>query len=199
MARKGAEKKALPQLSRIGSLRGPRVILRPPLERETDVLYDWFNDPELSSPWDKFSIDSYGVFMEGLHRASEEEDSLYPRFVIVEPGGEPIGVVGYYRSHRVFEGYDIWYLIAKTEKRGQGLGQEAAGLLVDYIFSHTMVERVGATSDVENQASVRLLTALGFRREGAMKRVLFHHGDWHDVVVYGITRSEWKNRKTGTP
>lgn len=199
MATQGPEPSPPPEKKVPGSLQGEKVYLRPPLKGETEFIYRWLNDPETSSPWDRFSVDSYGVFEEELHRASGDENSLYPRFVAVERANdEPVGVVGYYRTHRVLEGMDVWYLIAKRDRRGRGLGTEAVRLLVDHIFSHSPVERVGATSDVENRSSLRLLKALGFRQEGSLRRVLFHHGEWHDVVQYGITREEWREGRDRT-
>jgi RimJ/RimL family protein N-acetyltransferase len=67
-------------------------------------------------------------------------------------------------------------------------------LLVDHLFRTEFVERVGATCDVDNVPSYRLLEGLDFRHEGTLRSALFHHGRWHDVRVYGVTRAEWVAR-----
>ncbi|MCL4324664.1 MAG: GNAT family N-acetyltransferase [Candidatus Thermoplasmatota archaeon] len=175
-----------------GDLTGTHVRLRPPLPGETTLLFQWLNTPELTAPWDRFSLDSYASFEKNLHSSSEDDGSLYPRFVIAKiEDDRPIGVVGFYRAHPVFEGYDLWYALCDVSERRKGYGKEAVGLTLDFLFAHTRSERVGATSDVENESSYRLLESLGFRREGTLRRALFHHGDWHDVFVYGVTRGEW--------
>ena len=74
--------------------------------------------------------------------------------------------------------------------RGHGYGREAVGLLTDHLFRSTSVERVAATCDVENAASAKLVEGLGFRREGTFRNAFYHHGRWHDVYVYGVTRAE---------
>ena len=102
-----------------------------------------------------------------------------------------VGAVGYYRAHPVLEYTDVWYVLGDREARGRGLGRESVRLLVDHLFASSAVERVGATCDVENVASYRLLERLGFRLEGTLRSALFHHGNWHDVRVYGVTRTEW--------
>lgn len=86
---------------------------------------------------------------------------------------------------------DVWYVLGDRAVRGRGLGRESVRLLTDHLFTASAVERVGATCDVENVPSYRLLEGLGFRHEGTLRSALFHHGRWHDVRVYGVTRAEW--------
>ena len=179
-------------IPRRGTLEGPRIRLRPPEPGDLSLLFRWLNDPEAIAPWDRFEVESYRALEEALHHAPEDDLSLAPRFLMLrKPEDVPIGVVGYFSSYRALDTMDVWYAITLRDQRGQGLGSEAVELLVDYLFSHRMLERVGATTDVENPASVRLLEKLGFRREGTLRRALFHHGTWHDVAVFGRTRSEW--------
>jgi aminoglycoside 6'-N-acetyltransferase len=104
--------------------------------------------------------------------------------------------VGWYRAHPVLEYLDIWYLLGEPAERGRGLGREAVYLLVSELFRTQTVDRIGATCDVENLPSARLLERLGFRREGTLRSALFHHARWHDVHVYGITRAEWSSPPT---
>lgn len=164
------------------------------------MLFRWLNDPDAIAPWDRFEVDSYGALEESLRRAPEDPRSLAPRFLLVRrEGNQPLGVVGYFLSYTALDTVDLWYAICLPEERGKGYGSEAVRLLADYVFSHRTVERVGATSDVENPASYRLLEGLGFRREGTLQQALFHHGRWHDVAVYGLTRSEWNSLGDAAP
>jgi RimJ/RimL family protein N-acetyltransferase len=114
--------------------------------------------------------------------------------VELRSNGRILGFVGHYRAHPVLELTDVWYVLGAKEERGKGYGTEAVGLLIDYLFHAFDLARVGATCDVENTASVRLLERLGLRREGTLRSALFHHSDWHDVAVYGVTRAVWSER-----
>ncbi len=176
-----------------GSLLGSQVLLRPPTPEDSRLLYDWLNQPEKVSPWDRFEVESFSTTEAAIHHASEDAASLAPRFLVVlRKDQSPIGMVGYYHSYPALDTTDIWYSIMVTSERGKGRGREAVGLLVDYLFSHTRTERVGATSDEENAASVGLLRSLRFQEEGHLRQALFHHGRWHNVVIYGKTRREWE-------
>lgn len=173
-------------------LQGYALRLRPPNDADLPVLFDWYNDPENVAPFDRFSLDTFASFESAVRAAPDDPRSLAPRFVIeLVEGSRAIGFVGYYRPHPVLETTDVWYVIGDVAQRGKGFGKEAVGLLVDNLFHEVSLARVGATVDVANVASYRLLEGLGFRREGTMRSALFHHGSWHDVLVYGVTRVEW--------
>ena len=178
-------------------LAGPRLRLRAPADADLPKLHAWYNDPEIVAPFDRFSTESFDEFVRAVAAAPGDPASVSPRFVVERTdraAPEPIGFVGHYRAHPVLELTEVWYVLAATDARGQGLGVEAVGLLVGHLFGTTEVERVGASCDVDNVPSYRLLERLGFRREGTLKSALYHHARWHDVLVYGVTRAEWTAR-----
>jgi RimJ/RimL family protein N-acetyltransferase len=176
-------------------LEGPTVRLRPLGRADYARIFPWYNDPEIVAPYDRFSVDTFEEFARSVESAPDDAASLAPRFAIERKAeGDVVGVVGHYRAHPVLEYIDVWYVLGDPQARGHGVGREAVGLLVDELFRTTSVERVGATCDVENVPSYRLVEGLGFRWEGTLRSALFHHGRWHDVRVYGVTRAEWTAR-----
>jgi RimJ/RimL family protein N-acetyltransferase len=76
------------------------------------------------------------------------------------------------------------------EFRGRGYGSEAQRLLVRYLFAHTQVNRVEATTEITNLAEQRALEKAGFTREGVMRGTTFRQGTWHDQVIYSVLRAE---------
>ncbi len=179
------------------TLEGPRVRLREAAPADHLTLFRWYNDPEVVAPFDRFAVDRFADFQEALRTVAGDPTSTAPRWVIERIQDQKLlGFVGYYRAHRVLDLWDVWYVLGETSARGTGVGTEAVGLLVDYLFREQQLERVGATCDTENVPSYRLLERLGFLREGTLRRAFFHHERWHDVFVYGVTRSEWKSPRT---
>jgi ribosomal-protein-alanine N-acetyltransferase len=176
----------------VPTLEGSSVRLRPPKTADHLALFDWYNDPETVAPFDRFSLDTFEEFQAALAGAADDPRSLAPRFVVERKiDSKLLGFVGHYAAHPVLELTDVWYVLGERAERGKGYGREAVGLLVDYLFHAFTIERVGATCDVENVASYKLLERLGFRREGTLRAALFHHTLWHDVAIYGVTRGEW--------
>ena len=77
--------------------------------------------------------------------------------------GELVGLAEFYglrdRLHKVSVGYrlrECWW--------GHGLATEAAGLMVGYLYGHTDIEIITASTMVENEASAHVLEKVGFIR-----------------------------------
>jgi RimJ/RimL family protein N-acetyltransferase len=176
-------------------LEGSAVRLRPLGPSDYPPVFAWYNDPDIVAPFDRFSQETFEEFVHSVESAPDDPRSLAPRYAVERRAeGDLLGVVGHYLAHPVLEYLDVWYVLGIREARGRGYGREAVELLVDHLFRSTSVARVGATCDVENVPSYRLLEAIGFQQEGTLRSALFHHGRWHDVRVYGFTRAEWTAR-----
>jgi RimJ/RimL family protein N-acetyltransferase len=76
------------------------------------------------------------------------------------------------------------------EHRGQGYGTAAQAELADYLFQTTRMERLEASTDVENIAEQRSLEKAGFHREGVLRHAQFRAGAWRDVVLYSRLRHD---------
>ena len=76
--------------------------------------------------------------------------------------------------------------------RGRGIGTRAQRDLVSYLFTHTRVERVQATTDPENIAELKCLRNIGFAQEGVVRRAQWRAGRWHDQVLFSLLRAEFE-------
>ncbi|MEP7378958.1 MAG: GNAT family protein [Chloroflexota bacterium] len=77
-----------------------------------------------------------------------------------------------------------------ADARGKGYGTEAQRLLADWLFEASDVNRVEATTDIDNLPEQRSLEKAGFRREGALRGSQFRAGTHHDLVVYSRLRGD---------
>jgi RimJ/RimL family protein N-acetyltransferase len=75
------------------------------------------------------------------------------------------------------------------EGRYQGFGVEAQRLLVDQLLATTRVNRIEASTDIDNLPEQRALEKAGFLREGVLRGAQYRAGTWHDLVVYAIVRN----------
>jgi UDP-4-amino-4,6-dideoxy-N-acetyl-beta-L-altrosamine N-acetyltransferase len=87
-----------------------------------------------------------------------------------------------------------WY-IGEAEARGRGAGRAAQALGLDVAFDELGLQRVWAEVLAENEAALKAQSAAGFRREGYLRRHAFKDGRFTDVVVLGILREEWAERR----
>jgi RimJ/RimL family protein N-acetyltransferase len=77
-----------------------------------------------------------------------------------------------------------------SEARGRGVGTLAQRLLAEHLFATTDLDRVEATTDVENLAEQRALEKAGFQREGVLRGAQLRGGERHDMAHYGILRGD---------
>jgi len=71
---------------------------------------------------------------------------------------------------------------------GRGYMSEGLALVLRYAFCELRLHRLEASIQPANQASLRLVGRLGFRKEGYSPAMLFIDGDWRDHERWAITR-----------
>ena len=76
------------------------------------------------------------------------------------------------------------------EARGHGYGTEAQRLLADWLFAASDINRVEASTDIDNLPEQRSLTKAGFRREGVTRGCQWRAGAYHDMVTFARVRSD---------
>ena len=95
----------------------------------------------------------------------------------------------------------LGYTLA-PEHQGRGYASEAAEAMVDALFEHTPIQRINATLDPENVASMRVIEPLGFRFEGIARRAELIRGEWLDDMRFALLRDDraaWLERDRSTP
>lgn len=174
------------------------IRLRPVVASDLALLERLYDDPVEAS---EFGF--YGYSNPGHIRRRFEEGFINDnggKLAIVrdgEPGetGEAgdvyVGDVGWHRmvtGPRSFS-WNIGIGLLAAE-RGKGYGTRAQRLVVEYLFSHTQVNRIEAGTEVTNIAEQRSLEKAGFTREGVLRGSSFRAGAWRDMVSYSILRAD---------
>jgi RimJ/RimL family protein N-acetyltransferase len=168
--------------------------LRPVAEDDLPVIERLTGDPEAAGEhsW-------HGWFDPAFWRRRWEETRLLTEeggTLMVERARERLGFVTWVRKPTSRTSF-CWNIGIGMlpEVRGLGYGTEAQRLLVDYLFAHTHVNRVEATTEISNTAEQWALSKAGFTREGVLRGFGFRDGAWRDAVVYSVLRDE--ARKSG--
>ena len=102
-----------------------------------------------------------------------------------------IGSLWIFKSVPYFDALEIGYTLLGRELWGKGLMTEAAGLVVDYVFSTERVNRLEIRCDVENRASARIAEKLGFTHEGVARQATLSRGLHRDMHQYALLRADW--------
>ena len=85
--------------------------------------------------------------------------------------------------------------IGLPEYRGKGYGQDGLRLILNYAFAELNLYRVGLTVMSYNTAAIRAYERAGFVREGAKRGMIHREGQRYDLVLYGILRDEWWEKR----
>ena len=115
------------------------------------------------------------------------------RATIATLEGKLLGWVNRYGDKRFSEAYRVGIDICQDAYLDQGVGTEALGLWVDYLFSNSDVHRIGLDTWSFNGRMMRVAEKLGFVREGAERELIRWQGEWLDLVHFGMLRREWEN------
>ena len=163
------------------------------IERE-DVprFLRWFNDPE---------VRRYLTMYRPLSRAEEERwvESLLSRrddivlAIEVREGNSwvHIGNIGLHRIDWVNRVAKLGIVIGERDYWGKGYGTEATRTMLRYAFLELGLNRVELEVFDFNERAIRYYEKAGFVREGVRRKALYRDGDYHDVILMGILRSEF--------
>ncbi|AGB16945.1 acetyltransferase, ribosomal protein N-acetylase [Halovivax ruber XH-70] len=103
---------------------------------------------------------------------------------------EPVGTIGLTPAHEVWGTAEIGYAIA-PEYWGNGYATEALSLVCQYAFDERRIAKLHAETFATNPASARVLTKVGFEKEGSFRNEAFVDGARVNVIRYGLLAEEW--------
>ncbi len=159
-------------------LQTARLVLRSLRMEDADFLFKEWSDPlvtELMSDEEPLRTrEQAEEFLRSL-QTPEKIPALQWWGIELKAEGRLIGTCGYFRwnqqHHRAEIGYDLY-----PEVWGQGLMPEALQVLVRYGFAGMNLNRIEALTHIENQRSQRVLSKLGFQREGLVREYYCREG-----------------------
>jgi RimJ/RimL family protein N-acetyltransferase len=74
---------------------------------------------------------------------------------------------------------------------GHGYATESAGAVIQHGFEVCKLNRIFAFHFRQNLASGRVLQKIGMRHEGCQRGHIYKWGQFIDLELYGLLRSEW--------
>ncbi len=170
----------------------PTIRLRAVEPTDAETFYRWNLDSErarnLDFVWPPSSLASVQAWAEEQSKRKLDNDRFH--WVIEIDDKTPVGTISTHdcnpRCGTFSYGIDI-----EEAHRGKGYAGEAIWLVLRYYFEELRYQKVTATVDASNTASLRLHEKLGFQKEGVIRRAMFAFGQYIDVVYYGLTVEEF--------
>lgn len=88
---------------------------------------------------------------------------------------------------------EIGYWLHSSYAR-QGLTKLAVQTICDYAFQNLGLNKLVIKADTENIASNQVAQSCGFRLVGVKKQDMLMRGEFRDMNVYEILKSEWEKK-----
>jgi ribosomal-protein-alanine N-acetyltransferase len=159
---------------------------------DLDALFELFADPEMARYTDTGPFESLSEateVMDWIDGIFNRRQGMRWALILKASDDTLIGTGGYNHWHRWSNSAEIGYDLAQRYW-GQGLMTEALEPLLVFGFEQMALNRIEADVTVGNEASMRLLTKLGFQREGLLRQRGFWKDGYHDVWLFSLLHSD---------
>jgi RimJ/RimL family protein N-acetyltransferase len=127
-----------------------------------------------------------------LEKAAGFKDDGILRFAMENLDGITIGWVTLH-SRDPKNGTFSFGVAVYRDYRGHGSAVDAVRIVLRYGFWEQRYQKCNSVCLHSNPASIRMHQKLGFIEEGRLRRNVFQDGQYHDEVLFGMTREEFDN------
>jgi RimJ/RimL family protein N-acetyltransferase len=185
-----------PGFDPLPTLVGERVRLRPVVAADAPALLEVFGDPEVAR---YLGIPLLRRPAEARRMAEEIRDGarsgeLLQWAITAKDDDRLLGTCSLARISWNAERAEVGFAIGAAHW-GRRLASAAVPLVVDFAFAELGFHRLEADVDPRNEASLRLLERLGFRREGHLRERHKVGDERQDSVMLGLLAPEWHRRR----
>ncbi|WP_066052112.1 GNAT family N-acetyltransferase [Robertmurraya korlensis] len=98
-----------------------------------------------------------------------------------------IGTIGFNAWSTKHKRAEIGYEIHPNHWR-KGYTFEAISKVIEHGFNEFGLTRIGAVVFTDNEASNKLLTKMGFLKEGVLRDYMYQNGEAYDTYVYSLLK-----------
>lgn len=169
-----------------------RFILRELKDSDLDEVFEMRSNPELMKfiprPICKLKEEAL-LHIHKIQKGFTENDSVNWG-ISYKNNPKLIGIIGYVRMQPENYRAEIGYILNKTEHK-KGVMREILKPLMHFGFVHLNLNSISAVVDPANQASISLLQASGFTKEGHFREDCYFDGQFLDSVHYSVLKSDF--------
>jgi RimJ/RimL family protein N-acetyltransferase len=190
------------------TLKGDRLYLRPLKESDiTDEYLSWLSDPTVTRHLEVGIFPENAASVRQWLKGMQSGAAAFAFAIIDKATGRHIGNIALYDVNYVMHGVDDgkpgWehrnvgtgIIIGRKEFWGKGYGTEAHHLVFDYAFRHLKIHKVVHRPVGDNVGSYKMVTKLGLKYEGVLRKHVFIDGEFRDIIVMGMFKEDYYNSK----
>jgi len=129
---------------------------------------------------------------------AEQSDSNFGKqyIVSIKSTMEQIGIVDYVvkENNGFSKTCEIGYFIL-PQYWGRGYAAEMGAVLVNYLFSDGVAQKLTASCHEDNKASEKIMIKLGMKKSEVNERSRLKDGKYYDEICYSLTVDEWMKER----
>jgi RimJ/RimL family protein N-acetyltransferase len=153
--------------------------------QDAPAVHRWFNDSRVTADLvgsrDAFTLDDARGWVERAMDASRDRKWA----IVLEGAAEPVGFVALFGLERD-TGPELAVLVGDPQAWGRGVAREAERQACIEAFASHGAHRIHAEIPATNRAAQKVVTHLGFRREGVMRAAIRRDGETVDNEIWGL-------------
>jgi RimJ/RimL family protein N-acetyltransferase len=158
---------------------------------DSAAVHRWFNEPKVTADLvgsrDSFSEDdAHGWVERAMDRSRDRKWAI-----VLDGGEEPVGFVALFGLDRQ-TGPELAVLVGDPAAWGRGVAREAERQACIAAFEEHGAHRIHAEIPASNVAAQKVVTFLGFQREGVMRSAIRRGDEAIDNEVWGLLLEEFK-------
>jgi len=175
-------------------LAASRITIGPLAPSDFGPLFCWVND--VAAARLDFSYRPIDMMTHQQWWDSLSKDPTKVMFAIRKTT-EPaiIGFVQIIGINAVHRSAELGIRIGEEKNRGQGYGKEALRLAVEFCWNHLNLNRVQLIVFKHNHRAIGAYKAVGFKKEGLLKKAAFIGGSWVDLILMAALRPASSRQK----
>lgn len=173
-------------------LTGKTIYLRPSHPDDTPNYYRWLNDREVTRFLLQHMPLPLPVEQAWMKRVTDTEQHEHLHFAIVlREGDRHVGAISIRQINWISRTASSGIVIGERSEWKKGIGLEAALLVLRFAFTGINLRKVHSAAMADNDGSVRLHRACGFKEIGRRRAQHFCDGRYQDEILFEIFAEEF--------
>jgi RimJ/RimL family protein N-acetyltransferase len=177
-------------------LLGKRIRLRAIDKEDLPRFVAWLNDPEVTRHLVFHAPMSLPQEEKWYERVLQQNSAEQP--LVIErdapEGWTPIGNISFLAIDWINRSTELGIFIGEKAFWNQGYGREAIEMLLQFGFNGLNLNRIFLRVDETNLGGIHCYEHAGFIQEGRLRQAKFEDGQYIDLLLMSILRSEWQSR-----
>jgi len=167
-----------------------RLVLRKVISADADFVLQGLSDPAVT----KYMVIHYKDHEEvqvqmNYYNSHYLHATGYYWMMETKSSQEKVGVIGINHVSHVHHRCELGFWSVPV-MWGKGYITEAAKAVVQFAFEELHINRIQATVETDNPASIAVLKKLGFTHEGTLREYEMNKGSYIDLMYFALLRRE---------